>query len=294
MLTEIGNGRVRARVDSEGAQLRSLSLDGREYLWQGDARWWSGQAPVLFPIVGTIRDGRATSAGGPVELGRHGLARRLPHGLVSADATCVRYELRSDEGTRAAFPFDFALRMSYAVAGETGVEQRFEVENTGAVPLPFCLGGHPAFNVPAEGTDEAFEDYELRFSRPWTYESPSLDHDTGLLDFDRTWPVLHDADRLPLTHEPFKAHDTIVFRDVPDRVVTLVGTRSGRGVRLSFGGFDFLGVWSEMHDAPFVAVEPWTGCATALDEDDALEHKRGCRVLAPGERASYAYVMELL
>lgn len=294
MIDTIGTGRLRARVDSMGAQLTSLSLDGREYLWQGDARWWSGQAPVLFPIVGTIRDGRARSAAGPVELGRHGLARRLEHARLGATDDAVRYELRSDDSTRAAFPYDFALRMTYSVVGETTLEQRFEVENTGRVPLPFTLGAHPAFNVPAEGTDEAFEDYELRFGRAWTYASPSLDHATGLLDFRHRWEVLREADALPLTHDPFREHDTIVFEGVPGGVVTLVGRRSGRGVRVAFEGFDYLGVWSEMHDAPFVAVEPWTGCATAADEDDVLEHKRGMRLLAVGETDSRAFTVELL
>ena len=50
-------GRLSAAVDPMGAQLLSLQLDGCEYLWQGDPRFWARRAPVLFPIVGAITSG---------------------------------------------------------------------------------------------------------------------------------------------------------------------------------------------------------------------------------------------
>lgn len=293
MITHISNGTISASINSFGAQLTSLCANNKEYLWQGNPQWWSGQAPVLFPIVGTIRNDKAQSAQGEVKLGRHGLARRFEHALLCADETSVQYELRSTDETRKQFPYDFALRMSYSIVGATTIEQRFDVENTGEVALPYTVGAHPAFNAPLD-EGETFEDYELSFARPWSYASPSLDHESGLLDFEHTWEVINDADTFPLTHEPFRAHDTIIFQNVPESVVTLRSRKSSHGVRVSFEGFHFLGVWSEMHDAPFVAIEPWTGCATALDEDDMLEHKRGMELLAPGACATHAFTIELL
>ena len=80
------HGRLSAAIDPMGAQLLSLQLDGQEYLWQGDPRFWARRAPVLFPIVGSLRDGRAESAQGLCEMGRHGIARNYEHAVIDRAA----------------------------------------------------------------------------------------------------------------------------------------------------------------------------------------------------------------
>lgn len=287
-LTTIAKGRVEATIDSKGAQLMSLKLDGKEYLWQRDPAFWPRCAPVLFPIVGNLRNDRAESAQGEVAFGRHGLARNYEHDVVEAADDAVTFQLVSSDDTRAAFPYDFQLRMTYRVVGD-GLEQEFEVTNTGDVTLPFCVGGHPAFNVPAPGCeDENFADYKLVFARPWTYASPTISTETGLLDYGNRFTLVDDADQLPLTHQLFDV-DTLTFEDVPERTVSLVGP-SGHGMRVDFAGFDWLGVWSAPN-APFVALEPWRGTATRTDEDDVFEHKQGMDFLEPGETAVYSFTM---
>ena len=99
-ITTIRTDGLEASVDSAGAQLMSLRLEGVEYLWQGDPTWWPRRAPVLFPIVGNLRDGRAESAQGEVRLGRHGLARGLEHAIERAEADSVTYDLKSTPETR--------------------------------------------------------------------------------------------------------------------------------------------------------------------------------------------------
>jgi len=282
--TNLSLGTLSITTSSLGAELQSLELDGHQYLWQGDASWWTGRSPILFPIVGRLHDDRAASASGEVTLPRHGLARRREFSLVESDAGHVVYELRSDDETLASFPYEFVLRMSYALVrddqGRTLLEQGFEVSNPGDVTLPFVVGGHPAFNVPVRG-EGAFEDHDLLFSTPWTYDAPALDIPTNILDWQHPWQVLADTDRLALTHRTFNV-DTIVFRDVPGSVATLANRETGHGVELSFAGFDYLGVWSAAGDAPFVAVEPWCGCSSGLDERGPFEEKRGMTLLEPG------------
>ena len=310
------HGRLSAAVDSMGAQLLSLKLDGREYLWQGDPRFWARRAPVLFPIVGSLRDGRAEAAQGPCVMGRHGIARNFEHAVVdrAADGSSVTFELCDSAETRAAYPYAFKLNMTYAITGEATLSQTFRVTNTGDATLPFCVGGHPAFNVPvgvspqaagaAEGeasgaageacgesdaacvllsaeADEAFEDHVLKFARPWSCTLPVIGED-GLMSWDNAFECPQGSDTVALTHGSF-AHDALMFTDVPDNVLTLLGTKSGHGVRVEFPGFPYIGVWSAANDAPFVALEPWSGHTTAHDEDDVFEHKAGMTLLAPGE-----------
>ena len=195
----------------------------------------------------------------------------------------MTYELSSAEETRAAYPFDFRLNMTYAVA-DGRLTQTFAVTNTGEVDLPFTLGGHPAFNVPVPGDEgSSFSDYELVFPERWTAAVPTIDQ-KGLHELFR------DADRIQLTHELIDRLLTVVFVDVPGRSVKLVGP-AGHGVELDFDGFTYLGVWTATSDAPFVAIEPWVGCATAYDESDVFEEKRGTITLKPGETCKRSFTI---
>lgn len=286
-ISRIAKGRVTAAVDSAGAQLMSLTFDGGEYLWQRDERFWPRCAPVLFPIVGSIRNDRASSKEGEVALARHGLARGLEHTVVERGDDFLTYELASSDETRSAFPFDFRLNMTYRIVGDA-LEQEFLVTNTGQVTLPFVVGGHPAFNVPVPADDAGFDAYRLQFAQSWTYASPTINTESGLIDWQRRFALLEDSDTLPLTHELFDV-DTLIFEDVPDRTVSLVGP-AGHGMRVDFDGFDYLGVWSAP-GAPFVALEPWCGTATRTDEDDVFEHKQGMIFLEPGEATARTFVM---
>ena len=292
-LARITDGSLEAAIDPMGAQLMSLALNGTEYLWQGDPTHWARRAPVLFPIVGCLRHDHAVSAEGEVSLKRHGIARLYEHRVVAQDDASVTFELCSSVETRAAFPYDFRLNMTYALANGA-LSQTYQVTNTGSVDLPFTLGGHPAFNVPVPVPDaaaqEGFSDYELRFAEPWTARVPRIDAD-GLHDFSQMTTLFDNADRLPLSHELIDRLLTLVFCEVPGRTVTLLGTRSGHGVQVDFDGFDYLGVWTSDSTAPFVAIEPWCGCATAYDESDVFEEKRGIITLAPGESCERTFTM---
>lgn len=313
------HGRLSVAVDPMGAQLLSLQLDGCEYLWQGDPRFWARRAPVLFPVVGSLRDGRAESAQGPCVMGRHGIARNYEHAVVdrAADGSSVTFELRDSAETRAAYPYSFKLNMTYVITGEATLSQTFRVTNTGDATLPFCVGGHPAFNVPvgaspqgacaAEGepcggsdaarvplsaaAGEAFEDYVLKFVRPWSCTLPVIGED-GLMSWDNAFECPQGSDTVALTHASF-AHDALMFTDVPDSVLTLLGTKTGHGVRVEFPGFPYIGVWSAANDAPFVALEPWSGHTTAHDEDDVFERKAGMTLLAPGETSERTFSITL-
>lgn len=284
-----------ARIDSKGAQLVGLALDGREALWQADPTWWGKSSPVLFPQVGTPGYDCLQSASGPCSVPKHGFARDFEHAVVevSEDGSSVTFELRDDERTRAMYPYGFVLNMTYAITGPATLTQTFKVTNTGDAPMPFSVGGHPAFNVPAPGSEgEAFEDYELRFAKRWTADSPKM-IEGGVMSNADPFHVVVDTDTVPITRGLFE-YDTVVLRDVPGSVVDLVGTKSGHGVRVEFPGFDFVGIWSAAPAAPFVAIEPWTGHAALDTEDDVFEHRDNVTILAPGGVDERSFSMTVL
>ena len=246
----------------------------------------------MFPIVGSLRNGRAESAQGPCVMGRHGVARNYEHEVVAQSDSSVTFELRENEETLAAYPYRFKLNMTYAITGEASLSQTFCVANTGEVPMPFCVGGHPAFNVPVPGAEnEAFEDYVLKFKEPWTCTLPVIGEE-GLMSWDDAYECPINSDAVALTHGSF-AHDALMFTDVPGSTLELLGTKSGRGVRVDFPDFRYIGVWSAANDAPFIALEPWTGHTTAHNESGVFEDKAGMTVLQLGEVQSFTFALTL-
>ena len=267
-----------ASIDTMGAQLMSLQKGESEYLWQGNSNWWPRRAPILFPIVGVLKDGKAESVEGTISLARHGLARLNQFEVVEKSDSSVTLQLKSTEETRKSYPYDFELRLIFSVSDDT-LTQTYEVTNRGNVVLPFTLGAHPAFNIPVPGVEAAsLDQYSLLFTRSWTSFGPSIT-DEGLCDYATPQKLIVDSDTLPLSWELIDREKTITFEDVPDRRITLTAnaetSSETHGIQMDFEGFDYLGIWSAAPGCPFVALEPWCGIADTVDTDGVFEHKPG-------------------
>ena len=171
MTFELKKGALRAVARTKGGELVSLrDGDGLEYIWQGDPAFWSGQNPVLFPIVGSLKDGRVDIGGKTCEMGRHGFARGMEFSAADQGEDFVTLELRENEETLKRYPFPFSLRVTHRLL-EDGFATTFDVANTGSDPMPFCVGGHTAIRIP-EG--ERFEDYDLVFDMPEQADSHQI------------------------------------------------------------------------------------------------------------------------
>ena len=285
-IISISNSSLTASIDTMGAQLMSLQKGESEYLWQGNANWWPRRAPILFPIVGVLKDGKADSAEGTVSLARHGLARLNQFEVVEKSDSAVTLQIKSTEETRKAYPYDFELKLIFSVDGDT-LTQTYEVTNPANVVLPFTLGAHPAFNIPVPGVEAtSLDQYHLLFTRSWTSYGPSITDD-GLCDYATPQKLIMDSDTLPLSWELIDREKTITLEDVPDRRITLAAnveaSSEAHGIQMDFEGFDYLGIWSAAPGCPFVALEPWCGIADTVDCDGIFEHKPGIISLEPGQ-----------
>ena len=283
-IISISSNSLTASIDTMGAQLMSLRKGESEYLWQGDSNWWPRRAPILFPIVGVLKDGKAESAEGTISLARHGLARLNQFEVVEKSDSSVTLQLKSTEETRKAYPYDFELKLIFSVAGDT-LTQTYEVTNPANIVLPFALGAHPAFNIPIPGVEAAsLDQYYLLFTRSWTSYGPSIT-DEGLCDYATPQRLVVDSDTLPLSWDLIDREKTITLEDVPDRRITLAAnmeaSSEAHGIQMEFDGFDYLGIWSAAPGCPFVALEPWCGIADTVDTDGIFEHKPGIICLDP-------------
>ena len=165
MTFELKKGDLRATARSLGGELVSLrDGDGLEYIWQGDPAFWAGQNPILFPVVGSLKDGKVDIGGKTCEMGRHGFARGLEFAPVEQGEDFVTLELRENEETLMQYPFPFSLKVTHRLL-EDGFSTTFTVKNTGTTPMPFCIGAHTAIRCPLQA-GERFEDYELLFEEP--------------------------------------------------------------------------------------------------------------------------------
>ena len=285
-IISISSNSLTASIDTMGAQFMSLRKGESEYLWQGDSNWWPRRAPILFPIVGVLKDGEAESAEGTISLARHGLARLNQFEVVEQSPSSVTLKLQSTEETRKAYPYDFELKLIFSVDGDT-LTQSYKVTNPANVVLPFTLGAHPAFNIPIPGVEAAsLDQYHLSFTRSWTSYGPSIT-DEGLCDYTTPQRLIVDSDTLPLSWELIDREKTITLEDVPDRRITLAAnveaSSEAHGIQMDFEGFDYLGIWSAAPGCPFVALEPWCGIADTVDCDGIFEHKPGIISLEPGQ-----------
>lgn len=280
MTYKLTNNELYVEVNSLGAGLTSLrDVHGTEYLWQGGPKYWKGQAPLLFPIVGALRNGRALIGGKECAMPRHGVARINTFKKTAEKADAITFTLESNDDTKKMYPFDFALSVSFELSGTTLIE-RFDVVNRGEVPMPFCLGCHPGFNIPLMA-GEALSDYVLRFDRTETCDSPVIDPATDLILEGERRPVLDHTDTLPLCAALFEK-DALVLEHIRSRGVSLYSLKTSRGIRMDFDGFNYFGIW-QAKGAPFLCLEPWTGTATTDRESDVFEEKRGMTLLPPGE-----------
>lgn len=291
MKIKITSGENYAVLGLDGAMLNSLNKNNTEYLWQGDAKYWAGQAPVCFPITGVLPNGEMQAFGKRCTMKRHGVARINPFEVLEQHKNSVTFVQRSDENTKRDFPFDYELKIKYTINGDT-VTNEYTVTNTGEDKLPFVIGGHPAFNCPLSN-GEKFEDYKVIFDKNITKPCLRPDHHTGLVNVYENFDEMHGGDTLSLVHELFEEKDALIFENCEAKSATLIG-KSGKGVKIEFQDMNNLLIWSAVGNAPFVALEPWTGLASCNDEDGLFEHKRGMTVLEKDETASFKFKITMI
>ncbi len=292
MELELKHGGRRARVTTLGAELVSYQDEsGREYIWSGDAAYWPGRNPLLFPIVGGLKDGKIQVKGKEVSMERHGFARRREFAVTGQGADWAELTLEQDEATLALYPWPFRLTVRQQLT-DGGFATSVTVTNTGEEALPYCVGAHTGFRCPLD-EGEAFTDYDIRFPQKETCKT--LVPDANGLDWARTLPCLEDTDTLPLDYHWFDQLDTLIFRGLKSQSVRLVSRKSGRGVEMSFPGYPILAFWTMPgKKAPYLCIEPWHGCSAVAGEGPELADKAYCITLAPGESRTLGYEVRTL
>lgn len=286
------NGRLSITVNQVGAELSSLiALDsGKEYIWEGDPEIWGSTAPVLFPIIGMLKDGKTLIDGQEYRIPKHGMVRNNADiELLQRSENHLTFRMHWNEETLQVYPYKFEFLITYRLRNEHVIVYH-EVVNHDEKPIYFHLGGHPAFRVPFF-EHEQYSDYFLRFEHEESSQRYSV-MPGGTIGSDTRPVPWKDGNILPLTHDLF-AQDALVFKDLNSRSVILESAINGPILKLDYAGWTHLGIWAKPN-GNFVCIEPWIGLADAHDSDGQFKSKEGLVALAPSQVYEMSYDIKVL
>lgn len=298
MVIEIKNQYLTVQFNELGGALTSIKdEDGLEYLWQGDSTYWSGQAPVLFPICGSLVNNWAIyrPSARPFFTGvipRHGLVRKKTFDLIEQTDDTVVFSIQPDKEIYNCFPYQFELQIRYRLINRTIHTEYLVMNHEPEKRMPYFIGAHPGFNCPLMA-DESYEDYYIEFEKEETCSIPQSFPDTGLLDTHNRLPFLNKQTRLDLNYNLF-SHDAITFDRLQSRVVTLRSRKHCKGVSVSFKDFPNLVLWSTTNKSPFIAIEPWSGLSSSPEDGFILEDKPQVTFVYPGEISTKSFDITIL
>lgn len=291
MIYTIENDSIRVQISDVGAELQSIvgKKDNTEYLWQGDAQYWSGRAYNLFPICGRLTDGKYTYQGKTYEMNLHGFARKSEFAVKEQTLDSITFRLKANETTLAQYPFRFDLLITYTIKGAS-LKTTITVKNDDTQSMIFAVGGHPGFNVPMN-EDVPFTDYYLEFDCEKPAKaivmSPTCYTTRDTEDFP-----LEGGTTLPLRHNLFD-NDAIVLQDMC-KAVTLKSRTGKKYIRVEYPDMNYLGLWhAPKTEAPYLCIEPWTSVPAYDSEVDDLETKRDMLRLEAGETYKNSYTIAI-
>ena len=276
----ISNGYLTAIVKELGAELCSLTnAEGLQLIWDGGPAW-PRHAPILFPIVGRLKNDELRHHGRTYSMKQHGFARDHRFTWCDTQSQSCTLSLSDNEETRARYPFAFRLDVIFTVDSKQLVIA-YELTNTGKETLPASIGAHPAFNWPlVKGA--AKHAHTIVFAEEERAQIRRVDggllgagsYDSGIQDKTLT------------LNEALFAEDAMIMDNVASKSLRY-SIPQGPGIDFSWDGFRQLGLWSKADGAPFLCIEPWYGYASPADFDGEFETKPGLMHLAPGEKRTF-------
>jgi galactose mutarotase-like enzyme len=278
----ISNSQLTATINTLGAELISLVKNNKNYIWNIDETYWNKTSPVLFPIVGRLKNDSYLFNGKKYQLPRHGFARNMEFTFDKKSDSQVIFELNETEETKAIYPFSFKLLMAYTLMDNELVIEYF-VRNQSDEVLPFSIGAHPAFAI-----SENFENYSLEFNAADTFETHHLENESFI---GKTTLVDTKNNTIALNYALFEK-DALVFKSLKSNEVTLKNNDKAI-LKVNYDHFPYLGIWTKKN-APFLCIEPWCGLADAINHNGNLEEKEGINHLPAGEDFLRAIRIEIL
>ena len=288
----IENEALKVSVEDYGAELCSV-LDketGVERVWDGNPEVWNRHAPILFPFVGKVIDGVYRIGDKEYSMKtQHGFARDMVFECVEEAADKVTHRLLATEETKAIYPYDFELFVTHKFDEENPriLQVIWEVVNHSEDTMYYSIGGHPAFTLPVNASEERRE-YFLEFPGRDNLEYVSVNLENGYIDADIVYPLELDNGYVQFFD---KIYDTLIFDYKNIEAVRIAKPDKTPYVTMTCGQFPMLGIWTK-ETGNFICLEPWFGRSDNVGFTGTVDEKPGVEKLAKEEKKVISYTVE--
>ncbi len=279
----IKNLEFSAVIARKGAELISFKKNNnKEYIWDGNPAFWGKHSPVLFPIVGTLKNDSYTYKDKTYHLSRHGFARDMEFEATQTDENQVVFTLKSNSETEKMYPFEFELHIIYTLE-QNNLNIAYKVINLDKVIIPFSLGAHPAFALP-----ENFTNYSLLFE----YSENLISHqlEDGLIS-NKTFEITQNEKSISLDYTLFE-NDALIFKKLKSKSITILENKAPI-LKVKYNDFNSLGLWT-VQNAPFICIEPWLGYSDTLDATRNIFEKEGIQTIVENQTFNCSFDIEIL
>lgn len=280
--TTLFNSNLTAKINHAGAELFSLKSNNKEYIWEGNSAFWGKHSPVLFPIVGTLKDNTYTYNNNSYKLSRHGFARDTEFQLIDQKENSATFSMQSSAETLKVYPFEFELQLKY-ILEDKSLKIQYKVINKETTKIPFSIGAHPALALPG-----AFENYSMEFE----IEEPLV---YNLLDTDlisNETKILSTIENKVALNYPLFENDALIFKTLKSNYLTIFEHQKPL-IRMHYEDFPHLGIWTKMN-APFLCIEPWFGYSDSTESTGKIMEKEGIQILEPKAIFNSQFSIEIL
>jgi galactose mutarotase-like enzyme len=271
----LSNSYLSVEISDFGAEVKSVKdANGFEFMWQADPSIWGRTSPVLFPIVGKLKNDLLVIEGNQFSIKQHGFARDSFFEMKLQSEDSISFELHSNDQLKSNFPFDFKLVISYMLEYQK-LTCNWKVYNTGNETMYFSIGAHPGFNL-----IESLDHYRIIF-----YDDNELNQIglvDGLLDMDNIVHYKLEKGSLDL-HKTIFNQDALVFEGLSSKEVRLQHKNSKHEIIMQWPNAPFLGIWAAKKSDSFVCIEPWYGIADTVKGHTDISQKKGINLLNPNE-----------
>ncbi len=282
MIHSIENEALKISVKRFGCELTSIKSKNSsyEYLWQGNPDIWSGQSPVLFPIIGRLIEDKYTLNGKEYEMEKHGFSRRCDWEFIEKDDISLTFRLSENEKTLESYPYRFELIVKFILEGNR-LTVEHKIINKNDCTMYFSIGAHPAFNC--EIGDRLIFDYNE------TLETIKIDL-VNSLRLPETTPLLKDENEIIITEEIFN-EDALIFEGVKSENITLISESNKRSIKFNLGNAPYLGIWAKP-GAPYVCIEPWYGVNDSTEKKADFSQKDAINSLKANDSFTFTWYAE--